>query len=286
MLNNRQGQAKILSLAEIKTLLEIGFICARDQALFMFCFYTACRVSEARQMPIGNVFYKGSVLDEIVIPKEITKGKQGTRTVPTHPSLAKFLKKYYQDSLELLELKKAIGGWSPLSVSTEGKIKVNQYWKCPRCSSTWVFKSGTDRGVQRYCCRACSKLFRESTAIKNEAPSETIEYSLNTLGVSASNNYAFLFADPNNPFLFPGKRGKGCLGLDTATYIFETAFERVGIVGASSHSCRRTALTTMHSAGVPLRVLQEISGHKDLGALQRYLEVTEEEIAEAVNVLG
>lgn len=284
MLNKRQGQAKILSPNEIDALLKIGLLCARDQALFMLALYTACRLSEVRQMPIRNVFYKGAVLDEIVIPKEITKGKQGTRTIPTHPSLASFLEKYYQDSLKLLELKKAIGGWSSWSTDAEGKVPVNQQWKCPRCLSSWVFKSGTDRGRQRYCCRACSKLFCESTAIKNEAASGTIEF-FNTLGVSASKNYGFLFADPDNPFLFPGKGGKGCLGLDAAGYIFETAFGRVGIVGASSHSCRRTALTTMHLKGVPLRVLQEISGHKDLGALQRYLEVTEEQIAEAVNVL-
>ena len=31
----------------------------------------------------------------------------------------------------------------------------------------------------------------------------------------------------------------------------------------------------MSSAGVPLRVIQEISGHRSLQALQRYLEVSE-----------
>lgn len=68
--------------------------------------------------------------------------------------------------------------------------------------------------------------------------------------------------------------------------IFEKAFERMDIVGASSHSCRRTALTMMHREGVILRVLQEISGHKDLGVLQRYLEVSEEQTRAAVNVLN
>jgi integrase/recombinase XerD len=76
------------------------------------------------------------------------------------------------------------------------------------------------------------------------------------------------------------------LSLSGAGNIFDTAFAKAGIIGASSHSCRRTALTWMHAAGVPLRVLQEISGHKDLGALQRYLEVTEEEIAAALSLLG
>jgi len=48
----------------------------------------------------------------------------------------------------------------------------------------------------------------------------------------------------------------------------------------------RTALTMMSSAGVPLRVIQEISGHNDLGTLQRYLEVSPEQKRNAVAVIG
>ena len=59
-----------------------------------------------------------------------------------------------------------------------------------------------------------------------------------------------------------------------ADKILRDAEERVGLVGVSTHSFRRTALTMMSSAGVPLRHIQEISGHNDLGTLQRYLEVT------------
>jgi len=35
----------------------------------------------------------------------------------------------------------------------------------------------------------------------------------------------------------------------------------------------------MSSAGIPLRVIQEMSGHNGLGFLQRYLEVTPEQAA-------
>jgi site-specific recombinase XerD len=116
-----------------------------------------------------------------------------------------------------------------------------------------------------------------------QAPS-TILY--NPRGIRASRNYGFLFAEENNPFLFPGQQGQGCLSLRTAINIFDKAFERMGIVGASTHSCRRTALTMMHREGIILRVLQEISGHKDLGVLQRYLEVSEHQTRAAVNVLN
>lgn len=294
MLTKRHGQAKILTPDEIKLLLKVGFVSARDQAFFMFCFYTACRLSEARQMCRSNVFYKDNILEEIVIPKEITKGKQGTRTIPTHPSLAKFLKNYYQESLQLLKLKEATGAWSHWSMTEDGKVLVSQSWKCPKCNSTHLIKCGTytyrtkaglHQGEQYYLCKECVYQFRESKAIRNESAEESTS-TYEHFGVIASTNYGFLFADPDNPFLFPGRGGKGCLSLSGAGNIFDTALAKAGIIGASSHSCRRTGLTRMHSAGVPLRVLQEISGHRDLGALQRYLEVTEEEVLGAINLLS
>ena len=71
-----------------------------------------------------------------------------------------------------------------------------------------------------------------------------------------------------------------------ADLILKAACQRVGLVGVSTHSFRRTALTQMHNAGVPLRVIQEISGHSSLETLQRYLEVTDEQIAQAVKAIG
>ena len=78
-------------------------------------------------------------------------------------------------------------------------------------------------------------------------------------------------------YLFPGRHH--ChhwhhLHSNSADRILREAFERVGIEGASTHSFRRTALTQMSNAGIPLRVIQEISGHRNLEQLQRYLEVS------------
>ena len=72
----------------------------------------------------------------------------------------------------------------------------------------------------------------------------------------------------------------------TADKILRDACKSVGLIGVSTHSFRRTALTMMSSAGIPLRVIQEISGHNDLGTLQRYLEVTPEQKRNAVAVIG
>jgi integrase/recombinase XerD len=48
--------------------------------------------------------------------------------------------------------------------------------------------------------------------------------------------------------------------------------EKVGIEGVSSPSFRRSALTAAHQAGLSLREVAEISGHRSLAALERYLD--------------
>lgn len=87
-------------------------------------------------------------------------------------------------------------------------------------------------------------------------------------------------------YLFPGRHGRGHLNPRSADAILRETFARIGIEGASTHSFRRTALTQMAAAGVPLRVIQEISGHRSLQALQRYLEVSEQQVERAISVLG
>ncbi|MHC5831432.1 MAG: tyrosine-type recombinase/integrase, partial [Nostoc sp.] len=53
-----------------------------------------------------------------------------------------------------------------------------------------------------------------------------------------------------------------------------------------THSFRRTALTQMSNAGIPLRVIQEISGHRNLEQLQRYLEVSDDQVLGAAAALS
>ena len=90
-------------------------------------------------------------------------------------------------------------------------------------------------------------------------------------------------------YLFPGRHR--ChhwrhLHSNSADRILREAFERIGIEGASTHSFRRTALTQMSNAGIPLRVIQEISGHRNLEQLQRYLEVEPEQVRGAIASLS
>ncbi|WP_442946782.1 tyrosine-type recombinase/integrase [Nostoc sp. WHI] len=86
-------------------------------------------------------------------------------------------------------------------------------------------------------------------------------------------------------YLFPG-RSDGHISEDSAARILRGACKQAGIIGASTHSFRRTGLTQMSNAGIPLRVIQEISGHRNLEQLQRYLEVSDEQVLGAAASLA
>ncbi len=86
--------------------------------------------------------------------------------------------------------------------------------------------------------------------------------------------------------LFPGRFGSGHIHVDSAARILRKACKKVGIFGASTHSFRRTALTTMSDTGIPLRIIQEVSGHRNLSQLQKYLEVKPEQVKGAIASLS
>lgn len=141
-------------------------------------------------------------------------------------------------------------------------------------------------------CRVSEALALQTTDIKVQTITfrkSTTKGKLKTRVLDIQTGLAELLADyqPKSGALFPGLRGvTERMTRFTADKVLRNACNRVGLVGVSTHSFRRTALTMMSSAGVPLRHIQEISGHNDLGTLQRYLEVTPEQRKKAVSVIG
>ena len=61
----------------------------------------------------------------------------------------------------------------------------------------------------------------------------------------------------------------------TIDHALRTACKRVGLSGVSTHSLRRSALTSASDKGVPLRHIQSLSGHASLDCLSKYLQVTD-----------
>jgi integrase/recombinase XerD len=87
-------------------------------------------------------------------------------------------------------------------------------------------------------------------------------------------------------YMFPGRFSGTHINPDSAARILRRACQRVEIEGVSTHSFRRTALTNMSDTGVPLRIIQEVSGHRDLSQLQNYLEVQDSQVLGAVSGLA
>lgn len=94
------------------------------------------------------------------------------------------------------------------------------------------------------------------------------------------------FPSPRTYNLFSGRGAKGHIHPDYAAQILRKACIKLDLEGVSTHSFRRTALTQMSNAGIPLRVIQEVSGHRTLDELQKYLEVTDAQVRGAVSSLS
>lgn len=157
------------------------------------------------------------------------------------------------------------------------------------------FTTSRDRTLFGIClftgCRVSEALALQTTDIRGGKlvfRKSTTKGKLKTRVVDVHPSLSQIFAlyQPAPGPLFPGMRLKGPhLTRCMADLILRKACQRVGIVGVSTHSFRRTALTMMSSAGIPLRTIQEISGHSSLEVLQRYLEVSDQEKLAAISAI-
>jgi integrase/recombinase XerD len=153
-------------------------------------------------------------------------------------------------------------------------------------------------GICLYCCcrinEACT-LNVNDVYSKGKVRPELLIRKGNTKGKLATRSIPVIedlrglllaYRHPEGGYLFPGRHGLHHINSDSAARILREAMERVGIEGGSTHSFRRTGLTQLSNAGIPLRVIQEISGHNNLEQLQKYLEVKPEQVRGAVAALS
>jgi integrase/recombinase XerD len=62
-------------------------------------------------------------------------------------------------------------------------------------------------------------------------------------------------------------------------------YKKSGIIGGSSHSGRRTFITTLASKGVSVRVLASLAGHANISTTQRYIDVNDDMKRQAVELM-
>ena len=76
-------------------------------------------------------------------------------------------------------------------------------------------------------------------------------------------------------WIFPRRGGQEPTPRRTIDDALRRACERKGVQGVSTHTMRRSALTSASNGGVPLRHIQSLSGHTSLDCLARYLSVSD-----------
>jgi len=169
-----------------------------------------------------------------------------------------------------------------------------------------IFSHGLDNNRDRAlfgvclfsACRireCCTLLTQDIYTLKGDVRPRLIIRKSNTKGKLATRSIPVIedlrrllveyYPMAGDDYLFLGG-SDGHISEDSAARILRTACQQVDIFGVSTHSFRRTALTQMSNAGIPLRVIQEISGHRNLEQLQRYLEVTDEQVLGAAAALS
>ena len=142
----------------------------------------------------------------------------------------------------------------------------------------------------------CSMLAADVYDLKGRVRPEMIIRKGNTKGQLASRTIPTAedlellltkyYPEAGQHYLFPGRWVRGHIHPDSAALILRMACNRIGLEGVSTHSFRRTALTQMSDAGIPLRVIAQISGHQDLSQLHAYLEVRPEQVRGAIASLS
>lgn len=63
-------------------------------------------------------------------------------------------------------------------------------------------------------------------------------------------------------------------------------YARAGMEGATSHSGRRSLITSLAQKGVGVRVLAAIAGHRDIRVTQAYIDVNDDMVRSAVELVG
>jgi integrase/recombinase XerD len=63
---------------------------------------------------------------------------------------------------------------------------------------------------------------------------------------------------------------------NTLSQHFHYLYRRAGVAGASSHSGRRTFITTLANKGVSVRLLASLAGHRSIATTQQYIDVNDD----------
>jgi integrase/recombinase XerD len=96
---------------------------------------------------------------------------------------------------------------------------------------------------------------------------------------------AVTYTDTNRALFASQKNSNRGFSPSTLAQHFHYLYKWAGIDGASSHSGRRSFITTLASKGVGVRVLASLAGHRSIATTQLYIDVNDDMKRSAVELV-
>lgn len=100
---------------------------------------------------------------------------------------------------------------------------------------------------------------------------------------------SYLSATPTlkskHKLFYSQKVGSDGFSANTLAQHFHYLYKRAGIIGASSHSTRRTFITNLAAQGISVRVLASLAGHRSIATTQAYIDVNDDQKRKAVELV-
>lgn len=91
------------------------------------------------------------------------------------------------------------------------------------------------------------------------------------------------WSDATSPLFYTQKRTG--FTANTLAQHFLSIYRQANIKGASSHSGRRTFITTLANKGIGVRLLASLAGHQSIAVTMRYIDCNDDMKRSAVNLI-
>ncbi len=93
------------------------------------------------------------------------------------------------------------------------------------------------------------------------------------------------FNSTNDKLFYSQKTTSDGFTANTLTQHFHYLYKRAGVIGASSHSTRRTFITNLAAQGISVRVLASLAGHRSLQTTMQYIDANDDMKRKAVELV-
>ena len=134
-------------------------------------------------------------------------------------------------------------------------------------------------------CRADLALQGQGTEIVQEISARTVFVSSKLREELQAHADSAGYIDRSYPFFASQKSIKSGFSANSLAQTFALIYEAAGVEGASSHSGRRSFLTTLANKGTSIHILKTLAGHRSISTTAAYLYSSPAQLRAAVELV-